>query len=187
MGLQTRSGPKTKLTPRVIATIARHVRAGAHLEEAAAAAGVSRASLQSWLLKGKAPDDTLERRLTEAVEQAQGAHAASMHGTISRAARRTWKAAEASLRLSNASRYGQGRIEFNVSVQLQGALARLREEFSGEPTIYERILACIAGVDGGGGTASLAPLASASPAAEGGATDPASADAGAVGIPRPLM
>lgn len=113
---------------------------GAQIDEAAAAVGVSRASLQQWMVKGRIPGDTLERLLVEAVDQAQGLHASKMHGTISRAARKQWKAAEASLKLSNSSRYGQGRIEFTVSVQLQAAIGKLREEFAHEPATFERIL-----------------------------------------------
>ena len=187
MGLRERTGPKLKLTPKVIAIIVRHVRAGAHLEEAAAAAGVSRSSLQSWLLQGKQPGESMARRLTEAVDEAQGKHAAAMHGTISRAAKKQWKAAEASLKLSNQSRYGQGRIEFTVSVQLQAALTRLQEEFANEPAIYERILACIAGSDGGGAASSLPAFEGASPATASGPADPSQADAGTVGIPRPQL
>lgn len=187
MGKTTRTGPKGKLSLAVIATIARHVRAGAHLEEAATAAGVSRSSLQGWLLKGRLPEDTLERRLCEAVDTAQGTHATKMHGTISRAAKKQWKAAEASLKLSNQSRYGQGRIEFQVSLQLKAAIDRLRDEFTNEPQIFERILACVAGVDGGGGTPFASPGESSGATPAVGAVDPSQADPAAVGIPRPHM
>lgn len=182
-----RKGHPSKLTRELIARVARHVSTGAQIDEAAAAVGVSRASLQQWMQKGRTPGDSLERLLVEAVDQAQGAHAVACHRTLSRAAKKEWKAADASLVRSNQSRYGQGRIEFSVSIQLQAAIGKLREEFAHEPATFERILACLAGESREFGASSLAPSASGLAGAEERAVDPASTDGSPVGIPRPQL
>lgn len=182
-----RTGRPSKLTPALIAKIAKIVATGAQVDEAALAAGVNRATLQRWLAAGAHATDTLERALVEAVDEAQGKHAARCHGSISAAARKQWKAAQASLQLSNASRYGASRIEFHLSSQLQAAIERLKVEFENEPNTLDRILSCLAGSPGGGGTSGSPTPASGDAASTSSPADSAPPDAAAVGVPRPLV
>lgn len=64
--------PPTKLTPEVHARIVKFVRGGVYLETAAAAAGISKRSLYSWLSQGRKATEGIHFDFAEDVEQAIG-------------------------------------------------------------------------------------------------------------------
>lgn len=181
-----RRGRPTSLTPELVAKIARWVAHGAHIDEAARAAGVSRSTLQLWLARGAQSADGLERQLVEAVDEAQGIHAVGCHEVVHRASKRNPKLALEHLKVSHQSRYAASRMELHVTSRLQAALDALKVEFEGEP-VLERILACLAGVHGGEGVEGSSLGEGSFAGAGGSPADPSQTDAAAVGVPRPLL
>lgn len=182
-----RKGRTSTFTSTLAHAIARNVAKGARLDEAAAACGVAEPTLRKWLRIGSTDPSSPQADLVRLVTEAQGKHAVAMHGTVSKAGKREWKAAAESLRLANWSRYGQSRIEFHVAEELRGALDRLKLEFENEPATLERILACVAGVAGLDGTSSHAPGPSAGADSATGPVDPDATLGAAIGVPRPLV
>jgi hypothetical protein len=123
---------KTKLTPEAQEKILRHLRIGAYVETAAAAAGISRDTFYDWLKRGangKAP----YAEFSAAVDQALAESEARDLATILAASKTQWQAAAWRLERRFPDRYGrhdrtkvEGKIDVDVSgAELASKLARL--------------------------------------------------------------
>jgi transposase len=123
---------KSKLTPEAQEKILRHLRIGAYVETAAAAAGISRDTFDNWLKRGaegKAP----YAAFAEAVDQAVAESEARDLATILAASKTQWQAAAWRLERRFPEKYGrhdrtkvEGKIDVGVSgAELASKLARL--------------------------------------------------------------
>lgn len=130
----------------------------APLEDAAATVGVHRATLFTWLQKGRAETSGLYRDFHDAVELARARGTSLMLGHIAKAAQsgKNWQAAKALLEMTERRRFGaQVRI---VQEELDATLDRLEQALS--PAEFDKVLAAIAADSGraeAGPTASPAP------------------------------
>ncbi len=100
----------TKLTPAVHASIVENLRAGAYIETAAAAAGVSASTVHAWLRRAEDhPEDCGSPFLEflEAVEKARAEAELDAIRTIREAAPRSWQAAAWYLERSYPKRWGR--------------------------------------------------------------------------------
>ena len=96
----------TKLTPKLQERIAGFVRAGAYVETAAAAAGVSKVTLYAWLKRGAA-DEGPFAAFAEAIEEAQALAEMRDLALIGKAAETEWTAAAWRLERKFPDRYGR--------------------------------------------------------------------------------
>lgn len=98
-----------KLTPDVQAKVAEMLRAGNHVEAAAEAAGISRATFYAWLKRAesKRAADRPYREFAAAVEQAQAEAEARLVVLISRAGAKSWQAAAWLLERQHPERWGR--------------------------------------------------------------------------------
>lgn len=96
----------TKLTPKLQERIAGFVRAGAYVETAAAAAGVSKVTLYAWLKRGAAGDGPFAA-FAEAIEEAQALAEMRDLALIGKAAETEWTAAAWRLERKFPDRYGR--------------------------------------------------------------------------------
>lgn len=125
---------KTKLTPEVQEKILRHLRIGAYVETAAAAAGISRDTFYDWLkkgAKGKAPYATF----SGAVDQALAESEARDLATILAASKTQWTAAAWRLERRFPDRYGRFdrmKVEGKVEVDGIGLVAKLAKLIDGD-------------------------------------------------------
>ena len=96
----------TKLTPKLQEQVVGYLRAGAYVETAAAAAGISKETLYSWLRRGAA-DEVPFAAFAEAVEKAQALAEMRDLALIGKAAETEWTAAAWRLERKFPSRYGR--------------------------------------------------------------------------------
>ena len=96
----------TKLTPKLQERIAGFVRAGAYVETAAAAAGVSKVTLYAWLKRGAAGEGPFAA-FAEAIEEAQALAEMRDLALIGKAAETEWAAAAWRLERKFPDRYGR--------------------------------------------------------------------------------
>ena len=96
----------TKLTPKLQEQVVGYLRAGAYVETAAAAAGISKETLYSWLRRGAA-DEVPFAAFAEAVEEAQALAEMRDLALIGKAAETEWTAAAWRLERKFPSRYGR--------------------------------------------------------------------------------
>lgn len=132
----------TKLTPKLQERVVGFVRAGAYVETAAAAAGISKETLYSWLRRGAAGEAPFAA-FAEAVEEAQALAEMRDLALIGKAAETEWTAAAWRLERKFPDRYGR-RTKHEVSGPEGGPievadvraklLARLAPRNDGEPT-----------------------------------------------------
>src|SRR5215211_6194992 len=83
---RNRRGRPRKLTAKRQKAIVDAVRTGAHREQAAEAAGISRRSLQNWLARGELGGEQPYRRFAEAVREAEAQAELESLRTIEKAA-----------------------------------------------------------------------------------------------------
>lgn len=104
-------GRPSKLTPEVQNRIVQIIKAGGYQESAAAAAGVSKRALLSWLSRGDPdgtdPEDQVYRDFRVAVDQAKAEAEARNVVLISTAAAKDWKAAAWLLERQNPERWAK--------------------------------------------------------------------------------
>lgn len=82
MPKRTRSGPKAKISPKVITKICEARKSGASMEIAANSARIGRRTLYEWLERGKKEPDGLYRQLLDEMELASGQGAAHLLDVI---------------------------------------------------------------------------------------------------------
>jgi transposase len=109
-------GRPTKLTPEVSDTIVRYVRAGNYLETAAAAAGISRDTLHTWLRKGRTAKSGMYSEFADIVEKALGEGEIRDVLVIGEAARTHWQAAAWRLERKFPDRWGR-RLAADVTLE----------------------------------------------------------------------
>ena len=185
-----KSGRPPKLTPELIAEVAKVVGAGAPMDTAARYCGITRTDFHMWLKKAhelrRAGRRGRQLDFLNALEEAQSRADVSDHASIARAAQKDWKAAANHLRIRNPGRYSE-QVNIVVKSQFTAVLDRIEQEFANEPDTLERALAAVAGEDGSR-TSVVAPNVSGDGEAEGGGepdADSLAAVVAAAGVPRP--
>lgn len=114
-------GRPTKLTPEVARTIADYVKAGNYIETAAAAAGISKQTLYSWMKAGARATAGPHREFLDAVEKAQAESEVTDVLRISVAAKSQWQAAAWRLERKNPDRWGRKDRQEPHEVKVVGA------------------------------------------------------------------
>lgn len=124
-------GRPTKLTPDLQARIVAFLGAGAYMETAAAAAGVSKQTLYTWLHRG-AEGDRPYKAFLDAVEKAQGEADIRDLKTIRDAAQAgAWQAAAWRLERRHPEQWGRRRVEMTgadgnpVDIEVRGVTTLL--------------------------------------------------------------
>jgi hypothetical protein len=104
-----RKGRPDKLTSAVHDRIVAAVRAGAHREQAAQAAGVARSTLQAWLARGEASDAPVRfQKFAAEVREAEATFEVGAAAVISRAAiAGDWRAQAWLLERRHPARWGR--------------------------------------------------------------------------------
>lgn len=136
----------TKLTPKLQERIVGFVRAGAYVETAAAAAGISKETLYSWLRRGAA-DEVPFAAFAEAVEEAQALAEMRDLALIGKAAETEWTAAAWRLERKFPDRYGR-RTKHEVSGLDGGPIAHEHRHTITPDALSERIDALAARLTG---------------------------------------
>lgn len=86
-------GRPTKLTPELQERVAAHVAAGAYVETAVAACGISKTSFYEWLRRGAEENEGPHREFLDAVEKAQAeAELKDLENITRAAAEGNWQA-----------------------------------------------------------------------------------------------
>lgn len=127
-----------KLTPALIEKIVGYLRAGAYVETAAAAAGISKQTLYTWLRRAvdENEEDPIFAKFAAAVEEAQALAEVRDIALIGKAAETQWQAAAWRLERKSPERWGRkdrvelsgkdgGAIEHKHEVSADELLTRL--------------------------------------------------------------
>lgn len=109
-----------KLTPALIKKIVGYQRAGAYVETAAAAAGISKQTLYTWLRRAvdENEEDPIFAKFAAAVEEAQALAEVRDIALIGKAAETQWQAAAWRLERKSPERWGRN----TSKVELSGGL-----------------------------------------------------------------
>lgn len=105
-----------KLTPALIEKIVGYLRAGAYVETAAAAAGISKQTLYTWLRRAvdENEEDPIFAKFAAAVEEAQALAEVRDIALIGKAAETQWQAAAWRLERKSPERWGRkDRVELS--------------------------------------------------------------------------
>lgn len=185
--IPNKGGRPTKLTPGLQRDFLRVIRRSGFQRDACAVVGITEDTLAMWKRWGAEGREPF-RGFTEALKKAEVERRQSYLRESERRGKKRndpreiqWRAAVTDPEVFS--------IKHHVVVQqqLDAAVARLKEEFAGEPEILERALSAIAGESRGGGTGGPAGPEGDGLAEGGDAADahPLAALAAAAGIPRP--
>ncbi len=101
------TGRPCKLTPAIQSKIVEYIHAGAYIETAAAAAGISKDTLYAWLRRGARGDGTRFREFSDAVERALAQAELRDLLIIGKAAQTQWQAAAWRLERKCPDRWGR--------------------------------------------------------------------------------
>lgn len=134
-----------KINTRIAEEVIASMEAGTGLEQAAAASGVARTTLQAWIAQGHDEDqlgkNTLLAQFYRATHEA-GSRCEDRYVTIiANAAQVTWTAAAWMLERKFPARYGQ-RVQVTVEMELQKAMDKLRRHLPAKE--YEKVLEALA-------------------------------------------
>lgn len=182
-----KGGAPTKLTPQAQKTFVKIIRNSGFYRDACAAIGIEDSTLARWRERG-AKGEQPYRGFCEALLKAEIDRRQSyLEESKKRGAKKQdakeihWRAA-----VTDPDQFS---IKHHVVVQqqLDAAIARLKEEFSGEPDILERALGAIAGESRGRGVGGDAGAEGGGNPEGGDATgvDPLEAITATAGVPRP--
>jgi hypothetical protein len=128
-----------KLTDVIISSI----RAGAYQEQAALAAGISVATLHSWLASGRGGVSKDYVKFLEAVTRAKAEDEVRDLVLITKAASEDWKAAAWKRERMSPARYGP-KIRVTLTAEFDSAVQRLTEELADSPDLLKRVLQVLA-------------------------------------------
>ena len=104
---KNKGGRPTKLTPEVQKTIVDALAAGVYLETAAAAAGISRETLNEWLRNGAKYKEGKQKVFSDAVKKALATTETRLVTTVNLASASQWQAAMALLERRWPQRWGR--------------------------------------------------------------------------------
>lgn len=102
-------GRPTKLTPELAAQITKYVRAGAYIETAAAACGLSKDTFYEWLKRGNKEKTGPFAEFTDAINKAMAASEIGDLVRIGVASKKSWQAAAWRLERRFPQKYALGR------------------------------------------------------------------------------
>lgn len=131
--------PRIELDPALEQKVLDLIRAGNYIETAAAAAGINKKTIYSWLRNVKGFSDKML--------EAQGAAEARDVALIAKAAIEHWQAAAWRLERKNPRKWG-ARVQVSVQQELAEVLQRI--EGAVDEETYDRILRAIASEAGSG-------------------------------------
>lgn len=120
-----------KLTPALIEKIVGYLRAGAYVETAAAAAGISKQTLYTWLRRAadENEEDPIFAKFAAAVEEAQALAEVRDIALIGKAAETQWQAAAWRLERKSPERWGR-KVELSGGLNLNVDTASLAQRIS---------------------------------------------------------
>lgn len=138
---RAKGGRPTSLTPAVQRTIVRHLKTGAYVETAAAAAGVSKDTLYEWLKRGAKEPGSPYRAFSDAVEKAMADAELDAVRTIDEAGKTQWQARAWRLERTKPLKYSI-RVQALIREREEQLLELLRAEL--DEVTFERVLGIIA-------------------------------------------
>ena len=116
---------KTKLTPRVHQQIVSHILTGAYKEHAAAAAGISNATLYEWIRRGNLPKAVEPfKSFAIAVRVAEGEDIVNATKAITEAGGKDWKAVAWKLERKFPKQFG---AKLNIEHEVQDGVMKVLE------------------------------------------------------------
>jgi transposase-like protein len=120
-----------KLTPALIEKIVGYLRAGAYVETAAAAAGISKQTLYNWLRRAVDENerDPIFAKFAAAVEEAQALAEVRDIALIGKAAETQWQAAAWRLERKSPERWGR-KVELSGGLNLNVDTASLAQRIA---------------------------------------------------------
>lgn len=120
-----------KLTPALIEKIVGYLRAGAYVETAAAAAGISKQTLYTWLRRAvdENEEDPIFAKFAAAVEEAQALAEVRDIALIGKAAETQWQAAAWRLERKSPERWGR-KVELSGGLNLNVDTASLAQRIA---------------------------------------------------------
>lgn len=120
-----------KLTPALIEKIVGYLRAGAYIETAAAAAGISKQTLYNWLRRAADENerDPIFAKFAAAVEEAQALAEVRDIALIGKAAETQWQAAAWRLERKSPERWGR-KVELSGGLNLNVDTASLAQRIA---------------------------------------------------------
>jgi transposase-like protein len=142
-----RRGPKSKLTPELIANLARVIRATNSLEDAAAHCGVHRTTFFLWLQWAREGKGGVYRELFDAIEQAKADRRINFAAQLHQHGKKNWQALAWLAERTDPKHFGL-RIKVHVQEELEEALDALEQGLS--PDEYRKVVEILATRDASG-------------------------------------
>lgn len=137
------AGRPSKLDEGLIKLICDSVRKGNYIETAAAAAGISKQTLYSWLKAGAREEDPLAVEFLDAYKKAEAEAEAANVNMIRTWARKDWKAAAWMLERKNPDKWGR-RDRITANVNHSGSVDKheeltIKQQIQADPATIELI------------------------------------------------
>jgi hypothetical protein len=148
MGKKKTLGRPSIFTKALGDEVLKFLNAGMLVQDAAAAAGIHRDSIYTWVAKGKTSKDPDLKAFSDAVPKARMTAKVRAVASVNAAMGKNWKAAAWWLSVSDPKNYGP-KVRVTLDQEFTDALARIRAKVS--PEVYEQVLAAVVEDEDGGG------------------------------------
>ena len=121
-------GPKSKISPELIALIVEHLKEGNYDVVAAQAAGITRQTFYRWIRQGKEEKEGIFFDFYQAVEEAKAAGETELLHTIRKASGRSWTAAAWILERSRPQRWSLHKAKENAAAYWKKEILQLLKD-----------------------------------------------------------